>query len=158
MSADPAERNLDALITRKRPPWNQELTYDEAQTMLAAARAVGGEVESWAVNVYYVQSSLAHNVWQLEVQLARTKKRWDNARRVRRELRAELSRLRERERTLEEALDRGRRFERTYQESLGATWTMTQQDRLDSLQSAFLDAYLDVLAGSEGRNKQEDSG
>ena len=54
----------------------------------------------------------------------------------------------ERERLLD-ALDRGRRFERAYQESLGATPTQTQYERLDSLQSAFLDAYLDIFAASE---------
>lgn len=47
---------------------------------------------------------------------------------------------------LETALDKGRRFERAYQESIGATPTAAQWDRLDSLQSAFLDAYLAALA------------
>lgn len=44
-----------------------------------------------------------------------------------------------------DALEKGKRFERAYQESLGATWTLPQKERLDSLQSAFLDAYLEVL-------------
>jgi hypothetical protein len=47
---------------------------------------------------------------------------------------------------LADALDKGRRFERAYQESLGATTTQAQWDRLDSLQSAFLDAYLTAQA------------
>lgn len=47
-----------------------------------------------------------------------------------------------------DALDKGRRFERAYQESLGATPTAAQWERLDSLQSAFLDAYLAALESS----------
>jgi hypothetical protein len=54
-----------------------------------------------------------------------------------------------RERELTEALDKGRRFERAYQESLGATPTTAQWERLESLQSAFLDAYLAVLNSEE---------
>lgn len=52
---------------------------------------------------------------------------------------------------LREALEKGRRFERCYQESLGAVWTRPMQERLDSLQTAFLEAYLDALkaAGPE---------
>ena len=45
----------------------------------------------------------------------------------------------------EEALRKGQAFERAYQESLGATPTTAQWERLESLQSAFLDAYLEVL-------------
>jgi hypothetical protein len=47
-----------------------------------------------------------------------------------------------------EALERGRIFEREYQRSLGATFTLSQQERLDSVQSAFIDAYTEVLAAS----------
>jgi hypothetical protein len=50
---------------------------------------------------------------------------------------------------LREALEKGRIFERRYQESLGAAWTRQQQEVLDSVQSAFIDAYVDVLGVSE---------
>ena len=54
----------------------------------------------------------------------------------------------ERSRQLSEALRKGQAFERAYQESLGATPTTTQWERLDSLQSAFLDAYILALASA----------
>lgn len=52
--------------------------------------------------------------------------------------------LRLRVRAADRALGAGHRFERAYQESLGATWTGPMQERLESLQAGFLDAYLAV--------------
>lgn len=49
-----------------------------------------------------------------------------------------------------EALEKGRRFERAYQDSLGATPTRAQYEILDNLQSAFLDAYLEILEPERG--------
>jgi hypothetical protein len=76
---------------RRRPPWNQELTPEEADAMLAAARAVGGEVEKWAVTACYIQLALASEVARLENELLLTRQRYANARRVRRERRAALA-------------------------------------------------------------------
>jgi hypothetical protein len=72
-------------------------------------------------------------------------------------LQAELEVAAERERGLREALDKAHRFERGYQESLGATPTPAQWDRLDSLQSAFLEAYLALSTDPEPAETEQSS-
>jgi hypothetical protein len=57
---------------------------------------------------------------------------------------------------LREALEKGCQFERAYQESLGATPTAAQWERLDSLQSAFIDAYVPLLSVSRPTNRRDD--
>ena len=75
-----------------------------------------------------------------------SKKRWRTScwHRAPDDVIAALESLEEQLEAVREALDKGRRFERAYQESLRATPTRTQYEILDSLQSAFLDAYLAV--------------